>query len=129
MKRIPQMLVVLGLLLLLAACGGAVEEGGVEFGDPQAGRMIFETGGASQVPCVACHALDGTTLVGPSLQGISQRAGTRISGLSAEEYLRQSIIDPSAYLVEGFDDLMNKDYGEKLSEEDINNLIAFLMTQ
>lgn len=91
--------------------------------------MIFETGGASQVPCAVCHTLDGTTLVGPSLQGISQRAGTRISGLSAEEYLRQSIVDPSAYLVEGFDDLMNKDYGEKLSEEDINNLIAFLMTQ
>ncbi len=122
-------LAVSGLLLALTACGGGAAGGTSPLGDPQAGRAIFETGGASQIPCAACHTLDGTPLVGPSLQGISQQAATRVSGLSAEEYLRQSITDPSAYLVEGFDDLMNKDYGEKLSEDDINNLIAFLMTQ
>lgn len=129
MKSVRLALTMLGLLLILTACGGGAAGGTSPLGDPQAGRAIFETGGVSQIPCAACHTLDGTPLVGPSLQGISERAGTRIPGLSAEEYLRQSITDPSAYLVEGFDDLMNKDYGEKLSEDDINNLIAFLMTQ
>jgi len=43
---------------------------------------------------------------GPSFQGISKRAGDRVPGLSAVEYLRQSIVDPSAYMVEGFVDIM-----------------------
>jgi hypothetical protein len=38
--------------------------------------------------------------------GISERAGTRLAGLAAVEYLRQSILEPSAYVVEGFEDKM-----------------------
>ncbi len=47
--------------------------------------------------------------------------------LSAVEYLRQSIMDPGAYLVEGFEDKMPDITG--LSEEDIDDLVAFLLTQ
>ncbi len=113
-------------MLLLAACGGGQgSPTASEIGDPLAGRQVFETGGSSQIPCASCHTLDGTALVGPSLQGIAERAATRRPNMSATEYLRES----SAYLVEGYDDVMNKDYGEKLSSEEIDNLIAFLMTQ
>jgi hypothetical protein len=49
--------------------------------------------------------------------------------MDAVEYLHQSIVDPSAYVVEGYEDVMNKTYDEQLSEEDIDNVIAFLMTQ
>ena len=49
--------------------------------------------------------------------------------MSAEEYLRESIVDPAAYSVEGFADSMPKGLRILLSEEDIDNLVAFLLTQ
>lgn len=95
----------------------------------QAGRELYDTGGPTGTACSTCHTLDGTTLVGPSFEGISERAGDRIEGMSAEEYLHQSIVDPSVHLVEGYDDLMPDVYGDQLSEEQVNELVAFLMTQ
>ena len=66
----------------------------------------------------------------PTWQGISGRAGDRVPGLSAEEYLRESILDPAAYIVEGYlADSMAKGYRFLLSEEDIDGLVAFLLTQ
>ncbi len=51
-------------------------------------------------------------------------------GLSAEEYLRESIVDPAAYTVDGyFADAMPKVYKILLSEEDVDGLVAFLLTQ
>ena len=66
---------------------------------------------------------------GPSLQGIYGRAGERVPGLSAGEYIRQSIVDPAAYVVDGFHNLMPDSYQLVLSEEDINALVAFILTQ
>jgi cytochrome c2 len=44
-------------------------------------------------------------------------------------YIHTSIIDPSAYVVPGFpDDLMPKVYAQILTEEEINNLVAYLLT-
>ena len=80
--------------------------------------------------CRICHSLDpGLVLIGPSLDGIATRAATRVPGLSAEEYIRQSILDPNAYVVEGFPaGQMLQNFGELLSGEDIDNLVAFLLT-
>jgi len=81
--------------------------------------------------CTACHAITGvsTGTIGPVLDGLATRAGTTVSGLTAEEYIRQSILDPSAYIVEGFQDgVMPRNFGEILSEAELNDLIAFLMT-
>jgi hypothetical protein len=63
------------------------------------------------------------------VQGISERAGDRVPDLSAVEYLRQSIEDPSAFVVEDFYDVMPKDLPSRLSEEDIDDLVAFMLTQ
>jgi len=53
-----------------------------------------------------------------------------VPGLSVEEYLRQSIIDPNAYITEGFSkDIMIGIYGNVLSDEEIDAIIAFLLTQ
>ena len=66
----------------------------------------------------------------PSLQGISERAGTRVAGLGAEEYIRQSILETNAYIVEGFpESLMPVNFSETLSAEELDAVIAFLMTQ
>lgn len=111
------------LALLFAACGGTPAS------DPVKGEELFNTGGASMVPCANCHTLDGTYRIGPSLEGIASRADSRVEGMSAEDYLRESITDPSAHIVEGFTDTMYKDYGKDLGEQDISNLIAFLLQQ
>jgi uncharacterized OsmC-like protein len=109
----------------------------LEVGDPERGREIFETGGgviSVENSCLQCHTLDGTVkpnpAAGPSIQGIFARAGDSVPGLSAVEYIRQSIVDPSAYVMEGFqDNRMPKAYNVFLSEEDIDNLVAFMLTQ
>ncbi len=116
----------LGLGVLLAACGP-----GAAAADDQAaarGQDLYLSGGASGIPCATCHTLDGTDLVGPSFQGIATRAASRLEGVSPQEYLRQSIIQPGSYVVEGYSDAMNKNYAETLSEQDIEDLVAYLMT-
>jgi mono/diheme cytochrome c family protein len=81
--------------------------------------------------CVACHTIPGMSeaIVGPPLSEIGSLAATRIEGLSPEEYLRESIINPSAYVVEGFNDgIMPQDFGQKLLPEQMDDIITFLMT-
>jgi cytochrome c551/c552 len=127
MRRVQILAAGLLLLVLLAGCNqSAAAEAG---GDPEAGEALFMSGGESQIPCISCHSLDGSILVGPSLQGISERAAERMDGVEAEDYLHQSIISPSAYIVDGYSDAMYKFYGEKLTEKQITDLIAFLLTQ
>ncbi len=96
-----------------------------------AGRSLyFETTIGTNAGCRICHSLDpNTTLVGPSFDGVATRAATRVPGMTAEEYLRESIVDPDAYVVEGFPPgQMIPTYLDILSEEDIDNLVAFLLT-
>jgi hypothetical protein len=103
---------------------------------PTAALSPAEQGALSFVSreCDNCHTLDGTVALGynqgPSLQGIGAIAKDRVPGLSVEEYLRQSIIDPNAYITEGFSkDIMIGIYGNVLSDEEIDAIIAFLLTQ
>lgn len=100
---------------------------GVESTDPVArGRALFSRAPAN---CATCHLLEPDAVrVGPSLAGIAARAATRVPGQSAEEYIRNSILNPSDYIVEGFPDAMQKNLGEALSSQDINDLITYLMT-
>jgi cytochrome c553 len=122
----------LALIGLLSACTDLapadVPADVAAIGDPVAGRLIFETGGPAAVPCATCHTLDGTELVGPSLQGIADRAASRTT-LSAEDYIRQSILEPSVYVVEDYADVMYKEYASKLSADDVDNVIAFLLSK
>jgi len=88
------------------------------------------------VGCITCHTTDsgaGISL-GPSLAGIALRAGERIPDLSAEEYLRQSVIAHDDFVVEGYEPgmvsvvLSGRQFGEILSEEQIEALVEFLST-
>lgn len=89
-------------------------------GDAAAGEALFGQ-------CSGCHgATDGA---GPALPGMGERAATRVEGMTAAQYLHESIVDPSAYVVEGFADIMPKQYGEQLSEGDIADLVAYLLEQ
>jgi cytochrome c2 len=120
------------ILLALAACGGEepleASDDILAIGDPERGRELYESGGASQIPCTTCHTLDGTDLVGPTFQGLAARAETRVEGLSAATYVRQSIVFPSAYLVAGYANSMNVTYNQLLDEQEINDIVAYLLT-
>ena len=63
------------------------------------GLVLFRRRG-----CVSCHAVSDVSsgTAGPSLNGLALRAPNRIPGYSAEEYIRESILDPGAYVVDGF---------------------------
>ncbi len=129
----------LAVLLVLAACGNGdanTTAPAATVGDPERGRQIWDDGGgvlSAGAGCQECHSLDGSEKAGsrraPTWQGVSGRAGNRVPGLSAEKYLRESIVDPAAYIVEGYSDIMPKGFRFLLSEEDIDNLVAFLLTQ
>lgn len=87
----------------------------------------------TQFGCAACHTLTAagsSGQVGPVLDGMGARAGKRVSGLSAQDYLAQSITEPGAYVVQGFaDGLMPRDFKVRLSEEQLRTLVEFLLGQ
>jgi hypothetical protein len=63
--------------------------------------------------------------VGPDLTALADRAGTRVAGLDARAYVRQSIREPGAYRVAGYTALMPD---LRLSDEQIDSLTAFLLS-
>ena len=85
---------------------------------------------ASPAPCVACHAADGTPLVGPTWQGIYGSQETLTDGTSVvvnDEYIRESIKNPNAKVVQNFQpNLMPATYGDTLSDSDIEAIIAYI---
>ncbi|GAB4469534.1 MAG: cytochrome c oxidase subunit II [Anaerolineae bacterium] len=94
-------------------------------GDAARGETLF----AETYACTACHSLDGSQLVGPSVQGLGQRAGTRISGYTPEQYLIESILRPCDYVVSGFTCVMPQNYGQQMEAQDLADLIAYLLQQ
>jgi hypothetical protein len=64
--------------------------------------------------------------MGPSLAGIAITADQRTIGLTGRDYIEQSILAPSANLVEGFEDLMPQTFGQILTPDELDALISFL---
>jgi mono/diheme cytochrome c family protein len=78
--------------------------------------------------CAACHAQAGEgVIVGPSLAGIKSVAATRIPGMDSNSYIEQSILQPDAFVNEGFDNLMPGTFGATLTSDEIAALIAYLL--
>jgi cytochrome c2 len=94
------------------------------------GKQLFNTfQPAAGIACATCHRVDtDERLVGPGLLNVGIRAQARVAGLSAVEYLHQSIVSPSAYVVEGYADLMPKNWAQVFSENQITDLIAYLLS-
>lgn len=77
--------------------------------------------------CGSCHEVDGTGgRIGPPLSRVGTVAATRKAGLSTEDYLRESITDPSAYVVPGYPDSMPHGLGHELSDQDLDDLVRYL---
>jgi cytochrome c oxidase subunit 2 len=95
----------------------------------ETGMTPAESGAAlfQQMGCVTCHAA-GESSRGPALEGKfgTQERLTDGSSVSVdEEYLRESILNPTAKVVEGYAPLMPT-FANQLSEEDVSNLIAYI---
>ena len=65
------------------------------------GELVHENRG-----CATCHSLDGTRGQGPSWKGIWGQTHQLPDGSSAvvdENYIRQSILEPQAHVVQGYE--------------------------
>ena len=99
------------------------EEGDEVAGDPEAGAEVYASLG-----CSGCHMTEGdTVMVGPSLAGLADRAGEMVEGLSGAEYVEQSIVEPDAHVVEGFNPGIMPAY-TSLSDTDLAHLVAYLLS-
>jgi len=111
--------------LVLAACTLAVACAEPRATEPIArGAQVF-----SEKNCGSCHQIgtDGGT-GGPSLTHIGTVAESREPGTSAEDYIRQSVLDPGAYVVPGYPDTMPRGLARGLSQEDFDDLVRYLLT-
>jgi len=71
---------------------------------PELGKITYENAG-----CATCHSLDGSSGQGPSWNGIFGQTRNFIDGTSArvdENYIRQSIMEPNAKVVKGYEQIM-----------------------
>lgn len=96
--------------------GGGGQAGG-------SGESVFTSAG-----CGGCHAFQpaGTDAqVGPALDDMS--ASAEAAGQTLEEYVRESIVDPEAFVVSGYQQgVMPTTYDQTLTDEQLDALVQFL---
>lgn len=126
--------------MFLAACGGGNQPASTApVGHPDNGTALFHSSSiaSSGAPgCAACHAVEpGKTLVGPSLADIERVAARRIrsadykgTAQSSDEYIRESIVQPQAYVVPGFAAGTMPNSYTGLDQQALNDLVSYLMT-
>jgi mono/diheme cytochrome c family protein len=87
-------------------------------GDPAAGKAVFAAQG-----CGGCHAFSaaGTNAsVGPNLDEALQGKDP--------EFVRESIDDPNKEITSGYaPNIMPQDFGQKLTQKQLDDLVAFLL--
>ena len=88
-----------------------------------AGQQLFQTLG-----CVSCHGATGEGGRGPALNGLFGRETQLVGGqkITADEaYIRESILNPQAQLVDGFGPIMPTFQGQ-ISEDQLVQLLAYI---
>ncbi|OPZ09073.1 MAG: Cytochrome c oxidase subunit 2 precursor [candidate division BRC1 bacterium ADurb.BinA364] len=90
-----------------------------------AGRKLYNERGCSQ-----CHSTDGRSGTGPSFLGIYEKEALFSDGTRAmvdENYIRESIMEPMAKIVAGYQGVMPS-YQGRLKDAEITALIAYIKT-
>jgi cytochrome c oxidase subunit 2 len=91
----------------------------------QAGERLYRTLG-----CAQCHTVDGTASTGPTWKGLFGRQVPLQGGNSVvadEDYVRESIMDPQAKIVAGFQPVMPTFKG-RITDQEISAIIAYVKT-
>ncbi len=86
---------------------------------------------SNQYGCLSCHSLDGSQLVGPTWLGLFGSEVKLADGrtvIADEAYIIESIRNPGAAIVEGYPNIMPASLGQELSDERIQDIIAFIKT-
>ena len=88
--------------------------------------------------CNSCHITTGlpladSAMLGPDQTNLGVIAATRREGYTAEEYVREAIVEPSAFIVEECPlgpclQVMPENYGDILTEEEIDAVVAYLLS-
>ncbi len=80
------------------------------------GKVLFSTRG-----CASCHSLvAGEKSFGPNLFAIADR--------KSKAYIRESIVSPSAIIVEGFSNIVMPNFGEILDDQQVDALVNYIST-
>ncbi len=91
------------------------------------GRQIVERQG-----CLACHSIDGSSLVGPTFAGRYGETITVTTGgqqreiLYDEDYVKRSIYDPDADITIGFRPGQMFSYEGEISEQEVEFITEFI---
>jgi mono/diheme cytochrome c family protein len=113
-------LLVVAMLAAVEVFGGEHEEGEGSAAESP-GAEVFSS--VAQPPCSNCHTLaaaGATQTLGPNLDETLQGKD--------RAFIRESILDPDAEVAQGFpDNLMPEDYGQKLSDQELDELVTFLV--
>jgi cytochrome c oxidase subunit II len=90
-----------------------------------AGAAVFKNN-----QCGACHTLTAAGAsgkVGPDLDKLAAYA--QAAGKPVDAFVRESIVDPSAYVEKGFpDNVMPHTYGSALSKQELDGLVQYLVS-
>lgn len=109
-------------------------------GDPARGAKLFPT-----LPCSSCHDVTHPYPggeVAPNLGNLATEAARIVTSpdyhgkaTDAAGYIRESIVDPNAYIVPGGvyhtadgKSVMENDFAQKLTPRQIDDLVAYLLT-
>jgi cytochrome c oxidase subunit 2 len=90
------------------------------------GIQLFQEKG-----CRACHSVDGTPLVGPTVKGLFGKTVTVLTDgrerkvMADEAYLKKSLLEPNADLVKGFPPIMPSQKG-LITDEELERIIAYI---
>jgi mono/diheme cytochrome c family protein len=130
------MALVLALALAATSCGGGGQSGGATGSESTATETTTVAGDAARGEaifaaqhCGGCHTLaaaGATGTVGPNLDQ-QLGASAQKAGESLSEFTRESIVNPNAFLAEGYSGgIMPTSFGDDLSDQEIADLVAFV---
>ena len=85
------------------------------------GDLVYE------LECNLCH-LRGDGSQSPLFYGLADIAVERRPPLSAEQYLYEATLFPGLHLVEGYSNSMPDTYADRLTQQEVGHIIAFMMT-
>lgn len=117
------------MILILTACGSNESDGGKDSTDSPSPELI-EQGEQLYLSlgCAQCHTKDGKRLLAPTFKGLYGKTENLENGGTVvvnDEYIKESILQPSAKIVAGFQP-MHPPQTWDLDEQKLNALVAFI---
>lgn len=98
-------------------------------GEPRTPQQLFFV----DMACSGCHNMDlpqtDTEMgpVAPNMGNLYETAGTRVAGEDAVTYVHNSIVNPTAHTVTGYNPVMPANFVDRMSPEEIDSLVQWIL--